>query len=341
MIPQESFGVVTIQVQQIANLAGFELELSFNPAVITVIDVTEGDFLKQSGGETFSPDPEMDNINGTVSMTVGRLTPGGANGAGSLAQIRFQAKTTGQSPLTLTTVKLADTRADQIIATFSSASITVTEFPPWDVNQDGGIDIFDIVIVGQHFGQHPPQDQRADVNRDGQVNVWDLVLLGSHLGESMHPAAPAFSPSAALFLPSIEKLTAMQQARAALEALPEKSSGAEIALAVLRSWLAQNESHVTTTQLLPNYPNPFNPETWIPYQLAVDTEVYITIYDARGKRVRRFNRGHQKAGAYVNRQRAAYWNGRSEIGELVSSGLYFYHLRAGDFTAIERMVILK
>jgi len=90
-----------------------------------------------------------------------------------------------------------------------------------------------------------------------------------------------------------------------------------------------------------NYPNPFNPETWLPYDLAADAEVVITIYNAGGGRIRTLALGAQTAGAYRSKEGAAYWDGRSETGEWVSSGLYFYHIRAGDFTAAKRMVILK
>ena len=93
--------------------------------------------------------------------------------------------------------------------------------------------------------------------------------------------------------------------------------------------------------LLQNYPNPFNPETWIPYQLSEDSAVSISIYDAGGRLVRTLSLGFQSAGFYNSRERAAYWDGRSETGELVSSGAYFYHLSAGDFTSVKRMVILK
>ena len=95
------------------------------------------------------------------------------------------------------------------------------------------------------------------------------------------------------------------------------------------------------TALFLNYPNPFNPETWIPYQLSHDATVQIKIYDIRGALVRQLNLGHQQAGHYVDRERAAYWSGRDENREQVSSGLYFYQLRAGEFSATKRMVILK
>ena len=93
--------------------------------------------------------------------------------------------------------------------------------------------------------------------------------------------------------------------------------------------------------LLANFPNPFNPETWIPYQLAKPTEVTITIYTVNGQVVRALALGHRPAGIYQTRSRAAYWDGRNAVGEPVASGVYFYTLTAGDFTATRKMLIRK
>lgn len=95
------------------------------------------------------------------------------------------------------------------------------------------------------------------------------------------------------------------------------------------------------TSLLPNYPNPFNPETWIPYQLSKPADVTLTIYDIHGRVVRGLDLGHQRAGMYHNRSRAAHWNGRNAVGEPVASGLYFYTLKAGEFAATRKMLIRK
>ena len=95
------------------------------------------------------------------------------------------------------------------------------------------------------------------------------------------------------------------------------------------------------TQLLRNYPNPFNPETWIPYQLSKPADVTLTIYDIQGSVVRSLDLGHQRAGMYQTRTRAAYWDGRNAVGEPVASGVYFYTLTAGDFTATRKMLIRK
>ena len=95
------------------------------------------------------------------------------------------------------------------------------------------------------------------------------------------------------------------------------------------------------TQLLPNYPNPFNPETWIPYQLTNSGDVQITIYDTRGLLIRTLALGHQSAGFYTGRSRAAYWDGRNGLGERVASGIYFYQLQTDGISPMRKMVIRK
>ena len=97
----------------------------------------------------------------------------------------------------------------------------------------------------------------------------------------------------------------------------------------------------TKTGLLQNYPNPFNPETWIPYQIREPAEVMIRIYNANVRLVRILSLGPRTAGFYLGRTRAAYWNGHNNTGEKVASGIYFYQIKAGDFTAMRKMVIIK
>ena len=114
------------------------------------------------------------------------------------------------------------------------------------------------------------------------------------------------------------------------------------AAAPANSSLASSETPTPdATQLLTNYPNPFNPETWIPYQLAEPADVTLTIYGMNGEVVRQLALGHQAAGVYQSRSRAAYWDGKNELGEPVASGIYFYTLIAGDFTATRKMLIRK
>ena len=95
------------------------------------------------------------------------------------------------------------------------------------------------------------------------------------------------------------------------------------------------------TTLLPNYPNPFNPETWIPYQLGSPSDVVFTIHDTRGRAVRTLEVGYQPAGVYRSRERAAYWDGRNRQGETMANGVYFCTLSADNFTATRKMLVDK
>ena len=136
-----------------------------------------------------------------------------------------------------------------------------------------------------------------------------------------------------------EQIDNFYQAIELLLSYPQRSEAEEMVLGVLQTFLS--ERLPAKTQLLSNYPNPFNPETWISYELGQETEVQIQIYNTNGQLVRQLDIGLQGPGRYVNRQKAAYWDGRTEQGERVASGIYFYQLQAGDYMAIKRMVILK
>ena len=97
----------------------------------------------------------------------------------------------------------------------------------------------------------------------------------------------------------------------------------------------------TQTQLLANYPNPFNPETWIPFELSQDSQVAISIYDVQGQLIRQLKLGMVTAGRYIRVDQAAYWDGKTENGEAIASGTYFYQLEAGDYSQTRKLVILK
>ncbi|MCH8293754.1 T9SS type A sorting domain-containing protein [Candidatus Poribacteria bacterium] len=109
----------------------------------------------------------------------------------------------------------------------------------------------------------------------------------------------------------------------------------------VRGLLAEQAVMPRHPELLQNYPNPFNPETWIPYELSKASVVTIVIYDAQGKHIRTLDLGTQPASSYLAKDAAAYWNGRNDTGERVSSGTYFYHFQADDFSATRKMIILK
>ena len=198
---------------------------------------------------------------------------------------------------------------------------------PTDINGDGVVNILDLILVAQNFGT-----TKGDINGDGTTNILDLILVAQHLGETSAPAAPAALP-ASLSPETVQEWIDMAHAQS------DGSVAFAQGIAMLERLLALMIPDKTV--LHANYPNPFNPETWIPYHLADDTEVRISIYDIQGALVRQFNIGLQKAGYYTDRTKATYWDGRNEIGEPVASGVYFYTLTTDDYTGTRRMVILK
>ena len=204
----------------------------------------------------------------------------------------------------------------------------------WDVNNDGVVDMHDLIIVSNNFGREEFTNPKVDVNLDGCVNIVDLLLVVAHFGESSNASAPAEGVS-----------FAQQHADTISEWLIEAYQQDD-GSAVFRNGIESLESLMENilpkqTGLLPNYPNPFNPETWIPYDLVQDANVQIEIYNLSGELINKLNVGHQKAGNYRSKQQAAYWDGRNSIGEPVSSGVYFYSLNSGHFSAIRRMMVKK
>ncbi len=201
---------------------------------------------------------------------------------------------------------------------------------PADVNGDGVVNILDLVVVAANLSQTGEND--ADVNGDGVVNILDLVQVAGALGGD--GAAPsAFSLDLSIISAAdVERWLALAQGLGGDANFQRGIRFLEGLLAALTP---------KETALLPNYPNPFNPETWIPYHLAQGAEVAITIYDTTGTPVRRLTLGNQTAGYYAERGKAAYWDGRNERGEVVASGIYIYQFRAGDYAASRRMVIMK
>ena len=196
-----------------------------------------------------------------------------------------------------------------------------------DVNRDGAVTVADLILVAALFGQQVPPNTAEDINGDGTVNMADLLAVA----QAISPAAP--SAAAHIDAATIEAWIA--QARLEDDGSLAFKRGIENLLALLRSLIPEE------TALLRNYPNPFNPETWIPYHLATEADVQLTIYDINGAVVRRFSLGLKQAGYYTDRARAAYWDGRNEVGEPVASGVYFYQLEAGDYSQTRQMVILK
>ncbi len=205
-----------------------------------------------------------------------------------------------------------------------------------DVNGDGRVSILDMIEVSRYFGSLKVDGSPANTNDDDVIDIKDLIFVAQHLGtqtnnEESAPLSPALVEDwIALAWDEYDSSIEFQEGITYLENL-----------LVLLTSEKLVENTVEKTALFANYPNPFNPETWIPYQLAVPSEVYVTIHSVSGKVVRTLTLGHQVVGVYKTRNRAAYWDGKNKVGESVASGIYYYTLSAGKFTATRKMLILK
>ena len=288
----------------------------------------------QSAATTVRYYRSTDNV---ISTTDTQLGTGRRNPLAANATIRrFLNVTAPTTPGTYYYGVCVDSVANESNTTNNcSAAVTVTVTAPvvsTDVNNDGAVDVQDLVYVAQRYGQ--TGTTRADVNTDGVVNINDLILVAEVL-DADTAAAPSVHPEALETLTVADVKLWLSDARQ-LDLTDPRVQRGVLFLEQLLMVLVPKE-----TALLANYPNPFNPETWIPYHLANDTDVSLFIYDMDSALVRELDLGHQRAGYYTDRSRAAYWDGRNGLGEGVASGVYFYQLRADTLSPLRKMVIVK
>ena len=212
-----------------------------------------------------------------------------------------------------------------------------------DITGDGGVTYLDLIEVAENYGKTVVDgaNPRADVNKDGIVDIEDLIVIAKAV-DSQAPvdsqAAPILAQHLHDFAFTAEDVQQWIQDAQDVGADPQMIAILERLLAA-ETRMAQPTPEKTV--LLANYPNPFNPETWIPYQLAQPAEVAVFIHTANGALVRSLPLGEMPAGVYQSRARAAYWDGKNTHGEPVASGVYFYTLKAGQFTATRKMLIRK
>ena len=321
-----------ILAESVFDLAGWQFDINFDPVVLEAVDVREGDFLKTGGGSTFFQKGRIDNKIGKITgLNAALLSDSGVSGTGTILQVTFKAKSEGKTSLDLDNFLFGSFTGKNITAGPLEFTFTIKEqLLIGDVNRDEVVNILDLILVARQLGKRLRPNSPEDVNGDGVVNIFDLTLVAQGIGGAAAPAAGPGSVDVAM----IEAWIA--GARLADDGSIAFAQGIANLQNLLASLIIPQE-----TALLTNYPNPFNPETWIPYQLAAPAEVTLTIYDMNGQLVRRLAVGHQAAGMYQSRSRAAYWDGRNQRGESIASGLYFYTLRAGEFTATRKMLIRK
>ena len=277
---------IDIVAQAMSGLKSFSLSIDFDPAVLKVLTVERLSFALWRPRPKFIEDVDMwqptviDNDQGIIILAADSTRSGGVSGTGGIATITFQAVSAGESALSLQNVVAANALGEDIATGLREGSVHVIGVEPWDINQDGVVDIRDFIMIQSSRGAN------ADVNGDGVVDILDLVA--------------AFGGA---------------QTSPALEPL--------------------------TNVLANNFPNPFNPETWIPYELSGDAHVVIRIYSVTGQLVRSLDLGYRLPGRYLTKATAAHWDGTNEIGERVASGIYYYSIKAGNFSAVKKMVVAE
>jgi formylglycine-generating enzyme required for sulfatase activity len=341
--PIESVSVnqsFTVQVlmNRITNLAGWSFNLEYDPTILSLESVEEGNLLRVGDGTTFFQNGTVNEKEGTVTgLSSTYLGTGGVSNSGNLLTINLKPIRGGSGYLRLKETKFGDSKGQEIPIQVINTTVTVIaehvpapvpSVPSCDVNANGTVDIFDLILVAQLLGQE--SKTRADTNGDGSVNIFDMIIVAQCFG---HGAAPSIvqQPVATFFM--VENWIHLA------ENVDDGSEGFSQGISMLREILRSLKPEETV--LMANYPNPFNPETWIAYHLSQDSAVVIRIYDTTGKIVRTLDMGLQTFGYYAGRDKSAHWDGRTDGGELASSGTYFYQIQAGDYQATRKMVILK
>ena len=313
---------ININVVGGQDVRGYEISVEYDRNSLSYVSHAHGDYLS----EKVYKGPIIRKL-GSVSFSNVSTAEAG-EGDGTLATITFKVISRRASTISLSAIL---SNSDGVRLPYIVISGKVVE-PPWDVNSDGSVDILDLSYVAARFGQ---EDQtEADINRDGVVDIKDLITVASGMGrEADAPAVLNHNLSKILTRSIVQQWLSQAQQ---LNLTDPTSQKGILFLEYLLASLTPKE-----TALLPNYPNPFNPETWIPYQLAQSADITISIYSVDGTVVRTLNLGYRPAGIYRNRTRAAYWDGKNEVGEPVASGIYFYTLTAGNFKSTRKMLILK
>ena len=347
LIPQhQSIGLekefaVRIRADAVQDLAGFQFDLRWtDPDLLTFVTVTEfknifGAFGIGKPGEILQ---DEGLYKGVAATKIGETN---INNSGILLEVLFRSKAAGSCTFQLENFKLANSDQEPIDCPVIEATVIVEEpLRPWDVNRDGVVDIFDLVIVSDFAGQGIPPglEFNPDVNRDGVVNIFDLALVASHFGETYENNAQAPRATSSEINTEFSQATLVRIYAELIRSLDE-SPLARRAIQAIEKLIISFPPQKNL--LLQNYPNPFNPETWLPFQITATSDVSIHIYSDHGHLVRRIPLGILPPGSYISRSEAAHWDGKNGLGEPVATGTYFYTLSTGTFTATKKMIVTK
>lgn len=327
--------IVTLKVmaESMSELSSFAFEVKFDPTILKVFKVDRTSFAdwrprpKDIGEHDIWSPVIIDNDNGKIILAVSKTRDTGVSGSGALATIIFDAINEGESTISFDNVSLSNIFEQAIQPAFRDVKVVVKDFGLYDLNKDGIVNILDFIEMRP--------DGQADVNNDGVIDVLDIVAA---MGSGINIGIWDVNGDGIV---DIQDFIIVRTENGA-----ELDTNGDGVVDILDIVYLLNGSLLSpmaplASDLGISYPNPCNPEAWIPFKLADGADVSVKIFNSRGQLVKNIDLGYRNPGIYVAKSSSAYWDGMNENGEKVPSGIYFYNIKAGNFTATKKMIVLK
>ncbi|MBT3265811.1 hypothetical protein HN371_01605 [Candidatus Poribacteria bacterium] len=319
---------VQVMIDGAIDLVGFELGIVIEPGLLAPFAVTEGDALGADGSPTQWTLPTSTTEDGArvLSGAKGVRLGGGIDAQGALVTVVLVADEAGDAEIRVRDLTLSSVGAARIGATIATASAAILPAGlPADVTRDGVVDIVDLLSVATLFGRNVTDDAtaRADTDDSGAIDIADLALVARDFGMGIESVVSGAAPRelggslarVRAWMDRVGPLVGNEAAWVRLLALLDEAAG----------------ERAPTSRLLavaPAYPNPSNPETWIPFALSRRADVAVALFDTRGFLVRSIEVGPREAGDHHHRGSAVHWDGRNGAGDRVSGGLYIARVTA-------------
>jgi len=325
--------VADLVAKDVSKLGSFSFDVNFDPTILNVINVSQASFVnwrsrpKEIGESDIWLPVVVDNIKGKVTISASKTRDVGVTGTGVLATITFDTIGIGESSIDFQNVSLKNILGETIAFALLDAKLAVIDFDLFDVNKDGIVDILDFISIRP--------DGKADINGDGIVDILDAVALMNH---EVDIKLWDTNGDGIVDINDFIKISSDNGIN------PDVNGDGVIdildVMAILNGAKGAPASRLVN-ELGVSFPNPTNPEAWIPFKIAESNDVVIKLYDTSGQLVRTLDLGYRVPGSYITRNMAAYWDGKDANGQHVSSGIYFYNIKSGSFTATKKLIVLE
>lgn len=330
---KDSIVVVDVVAEDISKLGSFTFDVNFNPTIIKIIKVEQAIFAnwrprpKDIGESDVWLPVIIDSDKGKATIAISKTRDVGVTGSGVLATITFEAISAGESSIDFQDVLLKNILGEDINFVSRDAKLLVLDFGLYDVNKDGVVDILDFIEMRP--------EGKADINGDGVVDILDIVAsMGSGQNLGLWDTNGD----------GIVNILDFIKVQSDLGINPDINNDGVVDILDIVSMLngaAGAPALNLVNELGASFPNPTNPEAWIPFKLADGSDVVVRIYNTSGQLVRTLDLGYRLPGKYTTEATAAHWDGKDENGQRISSGVYFYNIKAGNFTATRKLIVLQ